>query len=854
MLRTVLAGLRYRKARLALSSLAITLGVAFVAGTLTMSTSMNRTFFTSFAAGAKNVDVIVAARDSGSPPGQYGGPALPASTLAAVRSVPGVADAAGRLTGAAALVGSDGKATGKGIGVNVTSVPSLDGFSLVSGHLASGPGQVDIDKATAADEHFRLGQRVRVVLNSGTVRTFRLAGTIDLGVNAQIGNAAVMAFTTPVAISVTGTRGYGLIAVRAAPGVSQATLAARIRARLPGYVVQTGSQFGTEEANSTAKVAQQFTSGLLIFALIALAVACIVVYNTLSILVAQRSAEFALLRCAGASRRQVFLGVIAESAAVGLVASAAGVLAGIGLSWGLGRLFLAGLGGSAPPAPLTVSPSAVAIAAGTGLAVTVVTSLLPARAATQVAPVTALGSAAAPTVTRRAGWLRVTVAAVTGAAGVLLTVAAPHSGGPRSAFLLVAAGGCACFVALFALMPLIAPPVIGVLGWLAGLAARLGGTAGRGAGVTVRLATANGRRNPHRVAATTAALTIGITLMTVFTVVFSSLQASTDAAIAGHFPFDYIVRASGAQTVPPRVVRALQSSPDLAVAAPEYLGMATVGKHAHVPVGAYGHGALSGALRPAMVSGSLGSAGGGDVAVDSAMGVRAGQALAVSTPDAGTLRLRVVAVYDASKYKSPLPAVLMSVPDYLRGFRPAGADEVVIDAARGVPAAASRAAVDAAIASDPALVADTLADYKASLNHNVNQILEMLAALLGLAVLIALLGIASTLTLSVIERTRESALMRALGLTRGQLRRMLLAEALLMAGLAVLLGVSLGAGFGIAMTEAFVRSAHGAGVLSIPYARLGLYAVVSACAALAAAVLPARRAARVSVVSAMADT
>jgi ABC-type lipoprotein release transport system permease subunit len=196
MLRTVLAGLRYRKARLALSSLAITLGVAFVAGILMMSASMNRAFFTSFAVGAKNVDVVVAARDSGDPPGQYGGHTLPVPALAAVRSVPGVAAAAGRITGAAALVGGDGKAAGNGIGVNVTSVPSLDGFSLVSGHLASGPGQVDIDKATVADEHFRLGQRVRVVLSSGTVRTFRLAGTISLGVNAQIGNAAVMAFTT----------------------------------------------------------------------------------------------------------------------------------------------------------------------------------------------------------------------------------------------------------------------------------------------------------------------------------------------------------------------------------------------------------------------------------------------------------------------------------------------------------------------------------------------------------------------------------------------------------------------------------------------------------------------------------
>jgi putative ABC transport system permease protein len=214
----------------------------------------------------------------------------------------------------------------------------------------------------------------------------------------------------------------------------------------------------------------------------------------------------------------------------------------------------------------------------------------------------------------------------------------------------------------------------------------------------------------------------------------------------------------------------------------------------------------------------------------------------------------VVAVYDAATYRSPLPAVLISAADYLRGFRPAGADDVVIDAARGVPPAVSRAAVNALIASDPALTAETQADYKAGLTHGIDHILDLIGALLGLAVLIALCGISNTLTLSVIERTRESALMRALGLTRGQLRLMLLTEALLMAVLAIALGIALGVTFGSAMMHAFSASAGSLGVLSVPYRTIALYALIGSGAALAAAVLPARRAARTSVVSAMAET
>jgi putative ABC transport system permease protein len=292
------------------------------------------------------------------------------------------------------------------------------------------------------------------------------------------------------------------------------------------------------------------------------------------------------------------------------------------------------------------------------------------------------------------------------------------------------------------------------------------------------------------VAATTAALSIGITLMTLFTVVFSSVQASTDDAVAGHFPFDYIVAASGSQPVPPRIVSALRAAPELGMVADVYSEVAAV-DGSMTPLSAYSHNALGVAVRPAMTAGSLTQVGPGTAAVGTGLG-NVGGTITVSTPSAGRERLRIVAVYNAATHKSPIPPVIISTTDFARGFPAVGATEAVIDAAPGVSTARSRAAVAAAIASDPLLTMSTLADYKASLDSGVDSIIDLVGALLGLAILIALFGISNTLTLSVIERTPESALLRALGLTRGQLRGMLFAEALLMAALSVLLGASLG--------------------------------------------------------------
>ena len=850
MLATILAGLRFRAARLALSALAITAGVAFVSGTLVLGASMKQAFYSSFAAGARNVDVAVSPPASpGKQRGAGGTQTLPLSALAAVRGVPGVAAATGRVLGQAALIGGNGKPVlnnGRpGVGISVSSDPALRGFKVVSGRVPAAPGELAVDRATAADEHFRLGQVVRVAAPDGTVGRYRLTGTVDLGAAHSLGNATVAVFTPAAALRVTGSSGYDQVVARAVPGLSQAALAARVRA-LPGLAgdrVQTGGQLATSEATAAVQFTTQFTAAILVFAIISLVVAAIVIYNTFTILTAQRTRELALLRCVGAGRRQVFTGMLAESLAVGTAASAAGVVAGLGLGWALERLFTA-FGAQIPAGALVLTPDTVAISLAAGITVTLLSALLPARAATRVPPVAALGGGAEPRITRRIGRLRAAAALVFAAAGLLLTWEGMRHTSGTGGFVAIAAGGCVFFLAVLAAGPLLVPPVTWLTGWLPAVLF----------GVPGRLAAANARRNPHRVAATTAALTIGITLMTVFTVVASSAQASTVASLRQHYPFAYTVSAArgSAATVPPWVLRGLAHSPALAGVTPYYEQPAVAGGR-QVPVGALGASGLH-AISPPLTAGSLTAVRPGTAAVDSgqarALGAREGGTVTVRTPAAGVLRLRVVALYNGSS--SPLPAVLLSVPDYLRGFRPPGPQSVYANPAPAVGTPASRAAVTRAAAGDPLLQVATIADYTSALTARVNQILALFGALLGLAILIALLGIANTLTLSVIERTRESALLRALGLTRGQLRLMLLAEALLMALMGVLLGAALGAGFGWAMVEAFIRSA-GSGVLSVPFARIVLYITLGAAAGLAAAVLPARRAARASVVAAMAQ-
>lgn len=857
MFKTVLANLRAHKARMLLSSITVLLGVGFVAGTLIFTDSIKQSFYDSFARQAKNVDAAITPAGGlkvSSIENQQDKKTVSPAALDAVRNLPDVASAEGRILGPAPILDKTGKVVKEngatGVGVAFPADAELGYFDFAAGRAPRAAGEVALDKATADDRHFALGDPVTVIDHGDQPETFHLVGIFDTSTDKTYAGQTVAGFDTATALRVTGSAGYDQIAVRAKAGVSQDHLVTEIK-DLPvldgsGDTFHTGAQLRTELADQAVGYINGFGTFLLVFAVIAALVSALVIQNTFQILVAQRARELALLRCVGATRRQVFGSTLIEAFVFGLLASTAGFFAGIGLSRGLAVLLNAA-GLNMPTDHLVVNPSAALYSIGLGLLLTVGSAVLPARAATRVAPVQALSAQLGETrVTRKAGRVRVTIGLLLAVAGIVVGYLGMQSQDRSRGFMVLTVGAMVTFVGVLALGPVIASPVIRLLGWLPG----------RVLGPTARLATANAGRNPRRVAATTAALTIGITLVTMFTVVTSSIKASATDAIRQHFPFDYQVVAEPDRAVPEGTVAKLRALPQLGTVAALYENKVTINGQSEQAgaMDAVGYHTL---INPIMKQGSISDVVPGTVALQdsrlTSLHTAVGQTVTAGAAGAaggGTLTLKVVATYEDSGIG--MPEAVVSVPDIQRLLPAKGPDTVTMLARSGVPPTASRSAIEAAVGDDPLLTVNSVADYKNRLNSSLDQILALFTAMLGLAILIALIGIANTLSLSVLERTRESALLRALGLTKQQLRRMLMVEAMLMAVLGVGLGIVMGGGFGWALVH-LVAKATGVGSLAIPYQQLLIYVVAGALAGVLAAVVPARRAARQTVAAAITE-
>jgi putative ABC transport system permease protein len=854
MFKTALANLRAHKARMLLSSITVLLGVGFVAGTLIFTDSIKQSFFDSFARQAKNVDAAVTPAGGlqvSSIENQKDKKTVSPAALDAVRNLPDVASAEGRVLGPAPVVDKTGKVVKEngntGVGVAFPTDAKLGYFDFATGRAPSAATDIALDKATADDRHFALGDQVTVIDHGDQRETFRLVGVFDTSTDKTYAGESVVGFDTATALRVTGSTGYDQIAVRAKAGVSQDHLVTELK-DLPvldgsGATFSTGAQLQTELAGKATGYTSGFGTFLLVFAIIAALVSALVIQNTFQILVAQRARELALLRCVGATRRQVFGSTLIEAFIFGTLASVAGFFTGIGLSKGLSALLNA-VGLNMSTDHLVVNANAALYSIGLGLLLTVGSAVLPARAATRVAPVQALSAQLGETrVTRKAGRVRVTIGLVLAAAGMAVGYLGMQNQDRSQGFMVLTVGAMVTFVGVLAVGPVIASPMIRALGWLPG----------KVLGPTARLATANAGRNPRRVAATTAALTIGITLVTMFTVVTASTKASATDSIRQHFPFDYQVVADPDRSVPADAVAKLRALPELSTVAAEYNGKVTVNGRTEQAgaIDAVGYHTL---IDPIMKQGSISDVVPGTVAVQdnqlASLHTAVGQTVTATAADGSTVTLKVVATYEDSGIG--MPETALSVPDFQKLLPSQGPDTVSMLAGSGVTLAASRAAIEATVANDPLLTVNSVADYKNQLNSSLNQILALFTAMLGLAILIALIGIANTLSLSVLERTRESALLRALGLTKQQLRRMLMLEAMLMAVLGVSLGIVMGGGFGWALVH-LVAKATGVGSLAIPYTQLLIYVVAGALAGVLAAVIPARRAARQTVATAITE-
>ncbi|GAA1973458.1 ABC transporter permease [Catenulispora subtropica] len=859
--KVVLAGLRADAVRLALTCLSIVLGVAFVTGTFLLTSSIDRAFDYGYARAAQNVDVAVQQTGSAVYPNTTAPPKLPTDLTPAVAEriqarVGSGAVVAGQVRGSAPLLDADGKAMRTdgltGNAVSFPADPALFPGTIVAGSGPAGPGDAVVDKDTAAEHKLRVGQTIQVVAHDLSVRTFRLAGVAEYGVDNRANGWTLVGLLPQVALDVTGRPGYDQIDLHATGGASQQHLASEVSAALgggPEFTVLTGAQYTKAVLEHRAPAAAHVTQILEVFGAVALLVAAFVIYNTFTILVAQRIRQVALLRCIGAHKRQIFGATVAEAALVGLIGSAVGVVGGIGVARGLHALVGVLTTTKLPPGGIVVTGGVVLLGIAVGFTVTVASAVLPARMATSVPPIEALRTQQEVKTTHgRVGRTRVVVSAVLGVAGIALAVLGTGKKELVDGVTLIGLGGALVFAALIVAGPLIIGPMIWALGWLPG----------RFFGTPTRLAGSNARRNPGRVAATTAALTIGVTLMSLFTVTQDSVHVTQSQWIEAHNPYDYSVDPPGTgQTVPFQVADQLRAKPQLQhVAAVD--GARAVLSGTSIDIGAVESSAYGTLFKPVVKSGSLAQFGPGTVGLSNEMAdlkhLKVGDPITIDTASAGPVTAQVAVIYQvATGHGVDWYDVLLPREQFLAVFKPDGDTQIRILAAPGVSLVDSRTAVDSVVSQYSFLHTGSLAEKKDSLAGSADATLSLFTAMLGLAVGIAVLGIANTLSLSVVERTRESALLRALGLSRGQMRRMLSVEAVLMSAVGALLGVALGVGVAWALEE-LIGNVEGGAVLSVPMVTLAGYVALASVAGLLAAVLPGRRAASVSIVAAIADS
>jgi putative ABC transport system permease protein len=848
MWRVTLKGVVAHRVRYALTALAVLLGVTFIAGTLVLTDTMNHTFDNLYQQIYSGTAAVVRGAQPFNPGISFAiqRPKVDASLAGPVSTVPGVRAVALDVEGYAQLVGKNGKAIGvtsngaPTIGMAWTDVTSLNPLRLVPGGHPPGLGQVVIDKHSASVGHFKVGDKVRILTQSAPV-TYTISGlTTWGGADSPLG-ASITAFNLADAQQLIGQPGkVTQILVAADPGVPQTTIVSRLQAAVggPGVEVVSGQSVTAEGQQTVHQALSIIGTFLLTFGYIALFVGAFVIFNTFSIVVAQRQRELALLRAVGASRRQVFGAVLGESFVTGVLASAAGVGAGIGLAFAL-KAGLSALGMALPATGLVVTARTVITGLLAGTLITVAAAVSPANRASRIPPVAALQDVAAEP--RRPLARRTVVGAGGTTAGLALGAVALFAH-VSNGMLLVGVSAALLFIGVAALGPFFARPVCGLLG----APAARSGTVGK-------LGRENAMRNPARAASTAAALMVGVALVSMIGVMATSIKASYGDIINGALRADFVISNGagngGAVGVSPAAERSLAALPQVSGVAGIRSGIVKVfgqviAVNAADPVKAaplFDLGTTQGsfaAMTPAGIAVSS------QVASDHSL--RLGSQVSVMFPATGSRTFTVQVIYStramAGDYVLPLAVATAN-------FATALDQTVYVKLAPGVTAAAARPAVDRALAAYPNLTVMDQAQYKAQVNKSVDSILNLMNGLLSLAVGIALIGIANTLALSVYERTRELGLLRAVGMTRSQLRALVRYEALVISLFGALEGLLLGTALGAAIVASFRSS--GLDHIVIPVPKLLLLAFIAGLAGLIAAIAPSRRAARLNVLRAV---
>ncbi len=844
MLRAALKSLLGRKVRLLLSTFAIVLGVAFVAGSLVFSDTLSRSFTALFQSTVG--DVVVRPEGAGDVRNGPSTRTVPASVLADLQDVEGAARVDGNVNDFGVfVVDRENKVVGgqgpPGIGGNWSDAPAghgLEGLSIVIGDEPKGRDQVVLDASTADRAGYTRGDRVHIV-TSGTEAVLNpvLVGIADFEHGGSLNGATYAAFDTKTAqkLFAEGRDVYTDLWVTAADGVSQEELRDAVALRLPdGLEAVTGDVAADETAGELLQAISFITTFLLIFAGISLVVGAFLIVNTFSILVAQRSRELALLRALGASRRQVTRSVLLEAFVLGVLGSTIGLGLGVVLAMVI-RFVFGRFGLDLSEQSLIFAPRTVMAAYGIGIVVTMAAAWLPARRTSRIAPVQALrDDISMPETSLRRRFLGglALIAAGCGALAAGLFTSVSRGG------WFVGGGVLAVLLGVASASPVLSRPFLGLA---QGLLARVFGTVGN-------LAGQNSLRNPRRTTATASALMIGLALAATMAIVGDSAKASVDQTIEENFKGDYVVSNLMGQSFSTRIGDQMGEVGGVESVARQRwaIGDTDDGPQG---VGASERSSLSGALGLEMVTGSLKDLREGTVLVSDEYADD--HDLAVGDDFEITFNGDEVS-YPVVGLFADNPVVGFPVQTTLSTLKAAGFPErdnfLVIDVDRRTPALQEQ--VEDVVAQLPIVTVKDQAAFAEEQRGPIDQLVLMIFALLGLALFIAVLGIVNTLALSVIERTREVGLLRAVGLSRGQLRRMITFESVVIAVLGAVLGGVLGVGFGIAMMYA-LRD-EGLEVISVPWDQLGAFLAVSVVMGVLAAVLPARRAARLDVLTAIA--
>ncbi|WP_416985311.1 ABC transporter permease [Streptomyces sp. T028] len=847
-LRLGLSSLRAHGRRFAGTFLAVFLGVAFLAGTLVMGDTLRASFDSMFGSATAGTDAVVRGADAITTPGESQGVRRPVSTSLAetVEKVPGVAAAVPDIQGAGQLVGSDGEPIGgqgpPTLAGNWIADPKLNPYRLAEGRVPARSGEVVVNRGTAEKGGLKIGDTT--VLRTPDPVRVTIVGLATFGGEDGMAQVTFTGMTRADAEKyLTARPGQATgIVVRADPGVSQTELVHRLTPVLPkGVEAITGQESARENTDMIAsQFLTVFTTFLLVFSGVALLVATFSIHNTFAIVVAQRTRENALLRALGASRRQISAATLTEASVVAVTASAAGLAGGIGIAAGLQALFPA-IGFPFPEGDLVIGGLSLGIPLAVGVLVCLGSALLPAVRAGRTAPLAALRESAVDT----SGASR--PRAVLGTGLLAVAVAVTLTGVLVSPSVWLAGlGALLALVAFVVLGPVASGTVVRVLG----------SPLDRLRGVTGGLARRNALRSPRRTAATASALMIGVAVVSLFTVFGASLKATMDQTVSRSFAGDVAVSTpsfgAGGSGLSPRLAPAIGALPEVDTAVGLGRGVAEVdGRGRALTV--TDPAALARTFDLGTVRGNLRALGTDGLAVTRAeadrQGLRVGDPARLVFADGERRIFTVRAVYGQSELAGDYVITRAAWAPH----RTQDADTLIaVSFKDGVSTAQGEAAVEKVAAHYGNPEVQTRDAYATSSAGGIDMMLTLVYALLALAVLIALLGIANTLTLAIHERTRELGLLRAVGQTRSQLRAMVRWESVLVAAFGTAGGLALGTFLGWVLVTASDGASDSAFAFALPPAQLAVVALMGLAAGALAGLRPARRAARLDVLRAVA--